>query len=129
MVPGVALHQEAGLLLVLLIEKYRCGSFKNCLLLSMVVNGDSDVSVARCIVLYTAQQRYVEAAKVHAEVQGLRDCMRKHFPVVRSHVAAEVETKIAETGESLSSNSPMCYCIVMYVWTCVWIPGRPVISR
>lgn len=37
---------------------------------------------------------------MHAEVQGLRDCMRSHFPVVRAHVEAEVEKKIAETGGS-----------------------------
>eukprot|EP00903_Cladosiphon_okamuranus_P022893 g21085.t1 len=47
------------------------------------------------------KERYAEAAKVHAEVRGLRDCMRKHFPVVRSHVAAEVEKKIVETEEAV----------------------------
>lgn len=53
----------------------------------------------------SAQQRYAEAAKVRAEVQGLRDCMRKHFPVVRGHVEAEVGQKIVETGGLSSSSS------------------------
>eukprot|EP00752_Nemacystus_decipiens_P005602 g5070.t1 len=47
----------------------------------------------------TLKERYAEVANVHAEVQVLRDCMREHFPVVRSHVEAEVEKKIVETGD------------------------------
>lgn len=51
-----------------------------------------------CRSLCTATQKYDEAAKVQAQIKLLGECMRQHFQVVRSHVAAQLDSKITETG-------------------------------
>ncbi|CAM9597907.1 unnamed protein product, partial [Hapterophycus canaliculatus] len=43
--------------------------------------------------------KYDEDAKVQAQVEHLADYMRKHFPVVRGHVAAQMDNKVKETEE------------------------------
>ena len=44
-------------------------------------------------------QKYDQAAEVRRKIKLLGDCMHEHFQVVRTHVAAQVESKIAETGK------------------------------
>lgn len=53
-----------------------------------------------CRSLCTTAQKYDEAAKVQAQIKLLGECMRQHFQVVRSHVDAQLDSKITETGGS-----------------------------
>jgi len=58
-----------------------------------------------------SKQAYDNAAKVQAQVELLRDYMRQHFQVMRSHVMAQVDAKIIETGGSLLSGPACKLCV------------------